>query len=102
VAHYPEEVSFFLQTPEAKRLAAAVCDVMAFRGDQNVIEAFRTWRHDLPGLALFLSFNADSPAEAERARRVPSVLAAGYVKRPLESGPLVESLVALGRRPPGR
>lgn len=102
VAHYPEEVSFFLKTPEAKRLAAAVCDVMAFRGDQNVIEAFRAWRQDLPGLALFLSFKADNPAEAERARHVPSVLTAGYLKRPLESGPLVEALVALGRRPAAR
>jgi len=98
VAHYPEEVSFFLKTPEARRLAAAVCDVMAFRGDQDVIEAFRAWRQDLSGLALFLSFRADQPTEAERARRVPSVLTAGYLKRPLESGPLVEALIALSRR----
>lgn len=102
VAHYPEEVSFFLKTSEAKRLAAAVCDVMAFRGDQDVIEAFRAWRQDLPGLALYLSFKADNPTEAERARRVPSVLTAGYLKRPLDSGVLVEALVALGRRPTGR
>jgi hypothetical protein len=102
VAHYPEEVSFFLKTSEARRLAAAVCDVMAFRGDQNLIEAFRAWRQDLAGLALFLSFKADNPTEAERARRVPSVLTAGYLKRPLESAPLVEALVALGRRPAAR
>jgi hypothetical protein len=102
VAHYPEEVSFFLKTSEAKRLAAAVCDVMAFRGDQAVIEAFRAWRQDLPGLALFLSFKADNPTEAERARRVPSVLTAGYLKRPLDCGPLVEALVTLGRRGAGR
>lgn len=99
VAHYPEEVAFFLKTPEAKRLAAAVCDVMAFRADQEVADAFRAWRQDVPGLALFISFMADHPPEAERARRVPSVLTAGYLKRPLESGPLVEALVALGRRP---
>jgi hypothetical protein len=102
VAHYPEEVSFFLKTSEAKRLAAAVCDVMAFRGDQAVIEAFRAWRQDLPGLAMFLSFKADNPTEAERARRVPSVLTAGYLKRPLDCGPLVEALVTLGRRGSGR
>ena len=102
VAHYPEEVSFFLKTSEAKRLTAAVCDVMAFRGDSDVIEAFRAWRHDLPGLALFLSFKADNPSEAERARRVPSVLTAGYLKRPLASGPLLDALVALPRRGAGR
>lgn len=102
VAHYPEEVSFFLKTPEARRLAAAVCDVMAFRGDQDVIEAFRSWRQDLSGLALFLSFKADHATEAERARRVPSVLTAGYLKRPLESGALLEALLTLGRRPAAR
>jgi hypothetical protein len=102
VAHYPEEVSFFLKTSEAKRVAAAVCDVMAFRGDQDLIEAFRAWRHDLPGLALFLSFKADNPSEAERARRVPSVLTAGYLKRPLASGALRDSLAALGRRSASR
>jgi len=98
VAHYPEEVAFFLKTPESKRLAAAVCDVMAFRADQEVADAFRAWRQDLPGLALFISFMADRPTEAERARRVPSLLTAGYLKRPLESGPIVEALVALGKR----
>jgi hypothetical protein len=98
VAHYPEEVAFFLKTPEAKRLAAAVCDVMAFRADQEVADAFRAWRQDLPGLALFISFMADPPSAAERARRVPSLLTAGYLKRPLESGPIVEALVALGKR----
>jgi predicted nucleic acid-binding Zn-ribbon protein len=99
VAHYPEEVAFFLKTPEARRLAAAVCDVMAFRADQELAESFRAWRQDLPGLALFISFMADHPTEAERARRVPSPLTAGYLKRPLESGLVVEALVALGRRP---
>jgi predicted nucleic acid-binding Zn-ribbon protein len=99
VAHYPEEVAFFLKTPEAKRLAAAVCDVMAFRADQELADSFRAWRQDVPGLALFISFMADHPTEAERARRVPSLLTAGYLKRPLESGPVVEALVALGRRP---
>jgi hypothetical protein len=98
VAHYPEEVAFFLKTPEAKRLAAAVCDVMAFRADQEVADAFRAWRHDVPGVALFISFMADHPTEAERARRVPSLLTAGYLKRPLESGPVVEALVGLNRR----
>lgn len=98
IAHYPEEVAFYLKTPDARHLAALVCDVMALRSDQNLTELVKSWRQDLPGLALLLSFKADNPTEAEKAQRIPSTFTAGYLPRPLQREALVDALGALGRR----
>ncbi len=98
IAHYPEEVGFFLKTPEARRLTAMICDVMAFRGDQNLLELFRSWRSDLPSLSLLLSFRADNPAETEKAQRVPVVLTAGYLTRPLDRQAVLDAVLMVARR----
>lgn len=102
VAHYPEEVSFFLKTPEARRLSVVICDVMAFRPDQDLMDLFRQWRQEIPSLALLLSFKADNPSEAERAQRVPVVLTAGYLPRPLERPALLEAITNIRKRQAGR
>jgi hypothetical protein len=98
VAHYPEEVSFFLKTPDARKLTAVICDVMAFRSDQDLTGLFRAWKQDAPGVSLLLSFKADHAAEAEKAQRVPTVLTAGYLPRPLEKGKVSDTIVNLGKR----
>jgi hypothetical protein len=97
IASYPEEVAFFLKTPEARQLSALVCDVMALRSDQDLASLVKAWRHELPGLMIFLSFKADNPAESEKAQRVPTTVTAGYLLRPLHSEALIEAV--LPRRP---
>jgi len=99
IAHYPEEVAFFLKTPDARKLTAVVCDVMAFRSDQDLTALFRAWKQDAPGLALLLSFKADHGAESEKAQRVPTVLTAGYLPRPLEKTRVLETIGNLGKKP---
>jgi hypothetical protein len=98
IAHYPEEVGFFLKTPDARKLTAMVCDVMAFRGDQNLLDLFRAWRQDQSNLALLLSFKADSPAETEKAQRIPVVLTAGYLTRPLDRQAVLDAVGMIARR----
>lgn len=99
VANYPEELALLMKTPDARELHAAVCDVLAFRPDQNVAGLFRSWQKDRPSLALYLSFSADNSAEAERAQRVPNSLTAGRFRRPLLKQDVVEMLTPLARRP---
>jgi len=98
IAHYPEEVGFFLKTPDARKLTAMVCDVMAFRGDQNLLDLFRAWRQDQSNLALLLSFKADSAAETEKAQRIPVVLTAGYLTRPLDRQAVLDAVGMIARR----
>jgi hypothetical protein len=98
VASHPEELALLLKTPEGRGLNAAVCDVLAFRPDQNVAGIFRSWEKDRPGLGLFLSFAPDSTAEVERAQRVPASLTAGRFQRPLKRPELVEMLEPVLRR----
>lgn len=102
IAHYPEEVGIFLKTPDSRRLTAVVCDVMAFRPDQDLTALFRAWRQDLSDLGLLLSFKTDNPAEAERAQRVPSVITSGYLQRPLQRDALLEAIGAIAKRHPVR
>ncbi len=102
VAHYPEEVSFFLKTPDARRLTAMACDVMAFRGDQNILEILRGWRQDSPSLSLLLSFKADNPTETEKAQRVPVILTAGYLTRPVDRQAVLDAVLMVARRQGGR
>ena len=63
IAGHPEEIALLLRTADAAALGAVVCDVMAFRSDQNVAGLIRTWDRDRPGLAYFLSFDPDSAGE---------------------------------------
>ena len=98
IAHYPEEVGFFLKTPDARKITAMVCDVMAFRGDQNLLDLFRAWRQDQSNLALLLSFKADSAAETEKAQRIPVVLTAGYLTRPLDRQAVLDAVGMIARR----
>jgi hypothetical protein len=58
----------------------------------------RAWRHDLPGLVLFLTFRAENPNEAERAQRLPVTATAGYLPRPLQKGAILEAVAGLARR----
>lgn len=99
IAHYPEEVTFFLKTPDSRGLSAVVCDVMAFRSDQNLSELLKTWRQDSPSLNVYLSFKADNPTEAERAQRIPTLLTAGYLPRPLQKEALLDAFQQFSRRP---
>jgi hypothetical protein len=98
MASHPEELALLLKTPEGRELDAAICDVLAFRPDQNVAGIFRGWEKDRPGLALYLSFSRDSPPEMERAQRVPLSLTRGRFQRPLNWTELMEMLEPL-RRP---
>ena len=98
VAHYPEEVGFFLKTPDARRLTAMVCDVKAFRGDQDLLELFRSWRQDAPNLSLLLSFKADNPGETEKAQRIPVVMTAGYLTRPFDRQAVIDAIGTIARR----
>ncbi len=98
IAHYPEEVGLFLKTPDSRGLTALVCDVMAFRSDQNLTDLFKGWRQDAGTLSVLLSFRADNTSEAEKAQRVPSTLAAGYLPRPLTRDAIADAVSAIARR----
>lgn len=98
IANYPEELGLLLRTPGARDLAAIICDVMAFRADQNVAGLFRSWEKDRPGIAYYLSYNPDSSGETDRARRIPQSLTAGHLVRPLVKARLVEALEVLARK----
>jgi hypothetical protein len=98
IASQPEELALLLRTPEAGTIDAAVCDVMAFRPDQNVAGLIRSWDKDRPGLAFYLSYDGQSAAEAERARRIPMSLTAGHLPRPLVLARLVEAIENQARR----
>jgi len=98
IASHPEELALLLKTPDGRELDAAICDVLAFRPDQNVAGLFRGWQKDRPGLALYLSFSRDSPPEVDRAQRVPLSLTKGRFQRPLNWTELMEMLEPL-RRP---
>jgi hypothetical protein len=100
MASHPEEIALLLKTPEGHELDAAVCDVLAFRPDQNVAGIFRGWERDRPGLAHYLTFSRDSPPEVERAQRVPLSLTKGRLQRPLDWSELMEMLQALRRTTP--
>ncbi len=98
IANYPEELGLLLRTPGARDLAAVVCDVMAFRPDQNVAGIFRAWDKDRPGLAYFLSYNSDNSSEQDRARRVPQSLTVAHLPRPLPKARLLETMEMLAKR----
>ncbi len=98
VAHHADEVTLFLKTPDARGLTALVLDVMALRSDQSITDFVRNWRHDLPGLPLFLTFRSDSTAETDRAQRLPSTATAGFFPRPLQAPAVVEAITTLARR----
>jgi hypothetical protein len=98
IAHHPDEATLYLKTPDARGLTALILDVLALRPDQNIAELVRGWRHDLPGLAVFLTFRADNATEAERAQRLPSTATAGYLPRPLQRSALIDAMASLARR----
>jgi hypothetical protein len=98
LAHQPEELALLLRSPDAAAVDAVVCDVMSFRPDQNVAGLLRGWDKDRPGLAFYLSYDAQSPVELERARRTPMSLTAGHITRPLTSARLVETSDNLAKR----
>jgi hypothetical protein len=98
LAGHPEEIALLLRTSDATGLGAVVCDVMAFRPDQNVAGLIRAWDKDRPGLAYFLSFDAENAAEVERARRIPTSIIAGHVPRPLSPARFLETLETLAKR----
>jgi CheY-like chemotaxis protein len=98
IAHHPDEATLYLKTPDARGLTALILDVLALRPDQNIAELVRGWRHDQPGLALFLTFRADDAAETERAQRLPSTATAGYLPRPLQRAALIDAVTGLARR----
>ena len=100
IASHPEELALLLKTPEGRELDAAICDVLAFRPDQNMAGIFRGWEKDRPGLALYVSFSRDSPPEVDRAQRVPLSLTKGRFQRPLDWTELMEMLQALRRPAP--
>jgi len=85
-------VSFFLKTPEGPRTAAIVCDVMAFRPEQDLLDLFRSWRRDVPALTIVLSHEADNPIEQERVSLVPP-RTAGRVAMPLSPEAILEAIV---------
>ncbi len=98
IANYPEELALLLRTPATREVAAAICDVMAFRPDQNIAGLFRSWEKERPGLAFYLSYDAASSTELERARRVPLSLTVAHLPRPLPAARVVEAVEALSRR----
>jgi hypothetical protein len=97
MASHPEEIALLLKTPEGRELDAAICDILAFRPDQNVAGIFRGWEKDHPGLALYISFSRDNPPEVERAQRVPLSLTKGRFQRPLDWSELMAMLQPLRR-----
>lgn len=98
LAQQPEELALLLRSPDASAIDAIVCDVMSFRPDQNVAGLLRGWEKDRSGLASYLSYDAQSPIELERARRTPMSLTAGHLPRPLTAARLAETLDNLARR----
>ncbi len=98
LAHQPEELALLFRTSDASSIDAIVCDVMSFRPDQNVAGLLRGWDKDRPGLSFYLSYDAQSPVELERARRTPMSLTAGHIQRPLTSARLAETLDNLAKR----
>ncbi len=82
LAHYTEEVSFFLKTPEGPRTAAVICDVMAFRPEQDLLDVFRSWRREVSALTIVLTHQTDNPLEEERVSQVP-LRTAGRLAMPL-------------------
>jgi hypothetical protein len=96
IANQSEELALLLRTPDA--VDAVVCDVMSFRPDQNVAGLIRSWDKDRPGLSFYLSYDLQSPAEVERARRIPMSLTAGHIPRPLVVARLLETIENLARR----
>jgi len=98
LAQQPEELALLLRSPDAGSIDAIVCDVMSFRPDQNVAGLLRGWDKDRPGLVSYLSYDAQSPSEQERARRTPMSLTAGHIQRPLTAARLGETLENLARR----
>ena len=97
LANQPEEMALLLRV-DASSIDAVVCDVMSFRPDQNVAGLLRAWDKDRPGLAFFLSYDAQSPVEVERARRTPMSLTAGHIQRPLTGARLAETLENLAAK----
>ena len=97
LANQPEEMALLLRV-DASSIDAVVCDVMSFRPDQNVAGLLRAWDKDRPGLAFFLSYDAQSPVELERARRTPMSLTAGHIQRPLTGARLGETLENLSAK----
>ena len=95
IASHPEEIALLLKTPEGRNLDAAICDILAFRPDQNVAGIFRAWEKDHAGLALYVSFSRDSAPEVERAQRVPHSLTKGRFQRPLDWTELMSMLQPL-------
>ena len=100
LASHPEELTLLLKTPEGRELDATICDVLAFRPDQNVAGLFRSWEKDRPGLAFYLSLGRESQPEVERAQRVPQSLTRGRLQRPLNRTDLLAALEPLRRRMP--
>lgn len=98
VANHPEELAILVRTADV--LHVAVCDVMAFRPDQNVAGLLRSWEKDRPGLQFYLSRDQGVPAEVERARRIPMSLLAGQLQRPIHAAGLVAALQILSGKPP--
>jgi hypothetical protein len=98
LANQPEELALLLRSPDAQAVDAVVCDVMSFRPDQNVAGLIRGWDKDRPGLSFYLSYDAQSPVELERARRTPMSLTAGHITRPLTSARLAETSDNLAKR----
>ena len=98
LANQPEELALLLRSPDAQAVDAVVCDVMSFRPDQNVAGLIRGWDKDRPGLSFYLSYDAQSPVELERARRTPMSLTAGHISRPLTSARLAETADNLAKR----
>jgi len=98
LAHQPEELAMLLRSPDASAIDAIVCDVMSFRPDQNVAGLLRAWDKDRPGLVSYLSYDAQSAVELERARRTPMSLLAGHIARPLSGARLTETLARLAKR----
>ena len=97
LANQPEEMALLLRV-DASSIDAVVCDVMSFRPDQNVAGLLRAWDKDRPGLAFFMSYDAQSPVEVERARRTPMSLTAGHIQRPLTGARLSETLENLSAK----
>jgi len=97
LAREPEELGLLVRDASAADLDVAICDIAAFRPDQNVAGLIRGWEKDRPGLAFYLSRGAD-PAEVDKARRVPQSLLAGHVQRPIQSAALLETLQLLARK----
>jgi hypothetical protein len=65
---------------------------MCFRSDQDMVERCKAWRQDAATITLVVSYRADNPIEAERARNVPANLGAIHVARTVGREALLEAL----------